>query len=605
MVTSTDSQNRKDVRIFLVLLTVLGFFLVATTIRGPFIIDESNYLVTVVGLRSGSLFVPGTEGLTPSKELFYFDPEPMGRVADRTPVYSVVPPLYAPIVLPFSCLGWRGLVLLNTLSYVLIAFLVFEFVRHRSQDRSSPWIAAALTLFGGYSIEYAQGLWPQMFSVLLVVSAVYFMGKVWDEGSPRFAIVGGLLMGIATGIREQNIIITACLGSTLIIYSNKRLASLFWYGLGTSIPLTAIATIHYFRQGLWHPFPKSVAFSDKLVHTASGGSLESPVRMFLARVFDFSVHPVITDTSQALLYKRELGSGALLVDGVVKKALVQSSPWIAAAFLILVLVWLQRHHGANPKIRILRALSMLILPFLVFLSLAGGERSDGLAFNQRYFLEAVPLSAIALVLALDGLSFKTTPLLAGVMAGALTFALVLMLPSRPMYHLALLRVPLFMALLLVLAWIFRIRPVMHLAIPFLIGMCVSWGLFVHFFDDLSASRTRRARNAAQLTALESSIPDHSALFAYWGAKDAAGPLQLSRNVVILDVAADEGATAVQLKHDLQRQRRRVFVLGNIFPENILKDIRGTDSLSMVRRDTVLVYEVIQNVPAKSGETQLQ
>ena len=147
------------------LLTALGLILVVTTIKGPFIIDEDNYLVTVVGLRQGVLTVPGTEGLTPSKELFYFDPEAYGRIASRTPVFSIAPPLYAPIALPFVFLGWRGLVLLNTISFLLTAFIIFVMVKHFATERQTPWLAAALVLFGGYEIEYAQGVCPHMLSV--------------------------------------------------------------------------------------------------------------------------------------------------------------------------------------------------------------------------------------------------------------------------------------------------------------------------------------------------------------------------------------------------------------------------------------------------------
>lgn len=593
MGTPTNSQNIKDFRIFLILLAILGFVLILTSIRGTFTIDESNYLVTVTGLRSGSLFVPGTEGLSPSKELFYFDPEPFGRHADRTPVYSVAPPLYSLCALPFSYLGWRGLVLLNTLSYLLIAVVVFVFVRRHAGDRRTPWIAAALTLFGGYSIEYAQGLWPHMFSAFLVVSAVYFLSRVWEGGGPRLAVLGGLLIGAATGIREQNIILLACLGATLLIYSNRRLASLIWFGLGSAVPLAAIATFHFLRQGIWHPFPKAIAFSERLTHVSAGGASNSHLQMLLGRIFDSSYTPPVTDSVQSILYRKELASGAVLIDGVVKKALIQSSPWIAAAFVILVLIWIQRNSTQGSVSRSLRALSMVAFPFLVFMTFISGNRTDGIAYNQRYFLEIIPLMAVALAFALDGVPFKTKTMTAGLFGGGIAFALVLMLPSRPFYHLALLRVPVFMGLLLAIVWVFRSQSSVRAFLSMMIGLCLGWSLFAHVFDDLSASRARRSRNAAQLTALESTIPEHSALFAYWGAKDAAGPLQLSRDVVILDVAADEGADAARLTHELQHQERRVFVMGDNFPDAILRNIAGQDSLSTVRRDTVKVYEVIR------------
>jgi hypothetical protein len=42
----------------------------------------------------------------------------------------------------------------------------------------------------------------------------------------------------------------------------------------------------------------------------------------------------------------------------------------------------------------LRAISLIIWPTLVLFSLAGYRRNDGICFNQRYFLELVPLAAV-------------------------------------------------------------------------------------------------------------------------------------------------------------------------------------------------------------------
>jgi hypothetical protein len=593
MAEPTSHQIRRDYNLLLVLLVVLGVVLVATTIRGPFSIDEANYLVTVTGLRSGTLYVPGTEGLTTSKELFYFDPEAFGRVASRTPVVSVAPPLYAPIALPFSYLGWRGLVLLNTVSYLLTALLVFTIVRRYAAGRQTPWIAALITLFGGYAVEYSQGLWPHMLSVFLVASAVYAASRVWNGERPRIAIICGLMIGLATGIREQNIVLAVLLGVTMLLFAGRKFVAACWYAFGAALPLAVIAAFHLFRQGLFHPFPKAVAFSGKLAQSLSSSSDSSPLQMFWARVVDFSAYPPVTDSFQSLFYKKDFASGVLLVGGVVKKALIQSSPWVALVLVILVLAWLKREADSRNVQKNLRALSLLVLPVLAILSFAGGGRTDGLCYNQRYFLELIPLMAIALALTLDESASSLTQWIAGLTASGALFALTLMLPSRALYQMALLRIPLVLALLLIAAWFVRSKGYGRLILPFLMGLCIGWGMFVHLFDDLSASRTRRGKNAAQLAVLESAIPDHSALFAYWGSKDVAAPLQLTRDVVILDVGADEGADAVRLSHELRLQNRRLFILTDVFPDTVLEAIAGEDSLAVVSRNLIGIDEVVE------------
>ncbi|HLF20591.1 MAG TPA: hypothetical protein VI704_07360, partial [Bacteroidota bacterium] len=118
-------HNLRDIRILLLVLSIVGVFLTLTAIPGIFIIDEDNYLVSLVALRHGRFTIPGTEGFKPSSELVYFDPEANHRIVSSTPVTSLAPPLYAFIALPFSVFGVRGLILLNILAFLITAFLVF------------------------------------------------------------------------------------------------------------------------------------------------------------------------------------------------------------------------------------------------------------------------------------------------------------------------------------------------------------------------------------------------------------------------------------------------------------------------------------------------
>ena len=105
----------------------------------------------------------------------------------------------------------------------------------------------------------------------------------------------------------------------------------------------------------------------------------------------------------------------------------------------------------------MRALSVLVLPALVMFSMAG-FRMDGLAFNQRYLLEIVPLAAIIVAICLDGLYVPTTHVVGGFLVAAFSVAILLMIPSSHIQHVAILRVQLLLGLTLVVAWIFRSRP---------------------------------------------------------------------------------------------------------------------------------------------------
>jgi hypothetical protein len=583
-------EPKKTNLILVAVLLLLGILLLATTIRGPFIIDEFNYLVTLVGLRQGVLTVPGTEGLHPSKELFAFDPDSHRRVAASTPVFSAAPPLYAPLAMPFLFLGWYGLVLLNVLSLLLTGFVVFLLARRLTHDPLVPWIALVLVLLGGYAIEYAQGLWPHMLSVLLVTASVYFTSSVWNGGGWKPAILGGLLIGIATGIREQNIMLAACLGLTVLVYSRSRLSSSLWYGVGAAIPLSVGATIHYFRQGLWHPFPKFVAYAGQVGEQVSGRSLFDPLGTFWTRFVDFSSQPEFLDQITLLHYRKVPETGAFLVDNVVKKALLQSSPWIALAFMVLIAVWVLPAWRKKEGLIVLKPLSLLVVSFVLVFSMAGIGRTDGLAYNQRYFLEIIPLAAIAIVVVLDRVGTKGFGFLAGLVGSGLLFAAALMLPTRALYETAVLRVPLVLAVLIVVAFIIARRK--NIWVSVLLGLCIGWSAFGHLFSDLPASRNRRLRNGAVWSSLEAQVPAHSAIFTLGRWREAAGALMLSRDVVILDSGADDGRDSGTLARELRAKGRPLFVLGNGFPLTTMNAIAGDDSLALVLREPVPLYRVL-------------
>jgi hypothetical protein len=88
-------------------------------------------------------------------------------------------------------------------------------------------------------------------------------------------------------------------------------------------------------------------------------------------------------------------------------------------------------------------------------------------------------------------------------------------------------------------------------------------------DDLLASRRTRRSNLRQTQALEGILKDHTAFVAYWWFKDAAVPLLFDRDIVILDANADDGATAPVLIRDLLDQGRRVYLLLDHFPPDML------------------------------------
>jgi hypothetical protein len=581
-------------KLLLGLLVVLGVIVSVTVVPGVFTTDDNNYLINVIALRQGRFTVANTEGLSPSRELLSFDPSPWGRAVDSTPVASTAPPLYALLALPFSSLGWRGLVALNTLAYLATMVMVFLYAQRYATEASTAWLAVAAFALGGYVIEYAQGVWPHALSIALCTGGIIAAGRgidykdSWDPGDPgdsrdggngrpSLAAAAGVLLGIATGVRYQNAVVLAVAGGALALWSPRRWKALASFVLAAAVPLTASAAINHIRLGSWNPISKGPGYLRVPLVEDPAVSLFDPLVMFWARVVDFSVRPPLLGYTW-VTYDPVTGAH-LMIGATLQKALLQSAPWAMLAFILFVVAWMPRFRMPDARRRQTRLLSLVALAIMMTFAFAGVSRHQGLSFNQRYLIELLPLAAIGFAWALDGLKPSVRPLLVGSLWGVLIVVLILRAtpigggPQDPLWllrQLALLKVPLLLSASLGVLWFVarsreRVRPLLAGAA----GLCLAWGLTLHLGDDVQASHRLRGGRLAESQALGAVLTDGSALVAYTGYKDAAFPLLFNRDIVILDARADEGKDAPILIRELLDRNRRVFVLQSGFPGEVL------------------------------------
>ena len=569
----------------LIALAALGFVLTATVIPGVFTVDDNNYMINVVALRQGRVTVANTEGLTPSRELLFFDPTPANRIVVSTPVASTAPPLYAPLALPFSLFGIRGLVALNTLSFLVVIALVFTYTRRNSTHSSAPWLAASALAFGAYSIEYAQGIWPHMLSTALCFGSVVAASRVADCGRVRFSALSGALIGIATGVRYQNFVLVAGIGLVIIVWGHRRVLVSAAYGASAAIPLLLCSSINHARLGSWNPISKGPGYLTPTMGIDPTVAWSDPLWAIWARVVD-STHwrPLLGPAFEGWLTHSPL-TGAHLVFGIVpKKALLQSAPWAVVAIALFVTAWLPHYIKDDNRRRQARLLSVVASSVILTFALFGLRRDDGLSFNQRYLLEVLPLLAVGFGWALDRDPIRRGPFVGGLFCGGLLVILTL-LGTPPMLsdnrwawelrQLLLLKTPLVLVGVLGLVWVLgpRRAPVQAAAI-LLAGVGLGWAAVLHLGEDVFMSRTLKAINARKTSELSQVIPDRAAVVGYWSAKDAAGPLLLDRDVVILDMHADAGEDVERLVDDLHNQGRRVFLIETGTNKELLARIRS-------------------------------
>jgi hypothetical protein len=593
-------------------LLVLGLAVSATVVPGVFTTDDNNYLINVLALRQGRVTLANTEGLTPSRELLAFDPGPWTRAVTSTPVGSSAPPLYAVLALPFASFGWRGLVALNTVAYLAAIAMVFGYARRYGTAAVTPWLAAIAFGLGGFVIEYAQGVWPHAVSIALCTAGIVAGGRVvdWrnDDSSQAQlsahlvpAATAGFLLALATGVRYQNAVVLAVVGGCVAVWAFDRSRTLIVYLLAAAVPLGASAFINHARLGSWNPISKGEGYLNVPVAAGSAGSLFDPLTMFWARLVDFSVRPPLVGPDFTWV-TYEPGTGAhLMIGETVQKALLQSAPWAILALIVFVAAWVPRVSMPPSRRRQLQLISIVTIGVLVTFAFSGVRRHDGLVFNQRYLLELLPLAALGFAWSLDGLNVGVRHLIAGAMWGALAVVVTLrVIPvdaadgiQRAVWlgrHFAILKLPLLFAAILGAFWFLgRTRANARPWLAAASGLCLGWGLTIHLLDDVAASHRLRARKAAESASLDGVIPDHSALVAYTGYKDAVFPLLFTRDIVILDARGDEGADAPTLIRELLDRDRRVFVVRSGFTaEGLARVVDGWDVVRVESPGTDIV-----------------
>ncbi len=580
-------------RVFLVALLVLGALISVTAVPGVFTIDEDNYLVNVIAIRDGHVTVSNTAGLSPSRELAFFDPGAWARAVESTPVASTAPPLYAPLALPFSWFGWRGLVALNTLAFLATTWMVFSYVRRHAAGPLTPWLAAAAFALGGFAVEYAQGMWPHALSIALCTGGIVAAGRGLESGRPLAAATAGFLLALATGVRYQNAVLLSATGAAVAFWSARRWRMLSAFGVAAALPLLASATINHFRLGSWNPISKGPGYLRVPVLQDDAGSLLDPVIMFWARVADFSARPPLVGPMFAWVHYDPVTGAHLMMGGAFQKAFLQSAPWALLAFLLFTLAWSRRFAIPDARRRQVRLLSLAAVALLATFAFSGVHRHEGVSFNQRYLLELLPLAAVAFAWALDGLTTRVEDLCAGALGGAIAaLVLLFILPWGPVRQWALLKVPLMMALALGILWfVARGRHRARLLLTVTAGVCLGWAMALHLGDDVAASRRLRSSNLEAVRALQAVLPDRSALITYWGSKDAVGPLLFDRDIVILDAHADEGKDAPMLIRELLARGRRVFVVQAGFPGEVLSRVLAGWKVVPLARPGAAVLEL--------------
>lgn len=391
-------------------------------------LDEAVYTLMAQAAASGRLTVENGYEEYPSDAL---------RISFlRTGREGLVPQYpsgYAFLAAPFHALGGlRGLVILNTLGFLLSMALTYGLARQVDSSPSVAWWSVVILAFGTFFLPYAYGIWPHALAVAAVTgSLLSIVAASREDRSARrgagLSLAAGLIAGLGVSIRVDCILLVPPV--LLWMGADRRLwgrASLFIVGLAPGLALAS--ALNYLKFG--SPLPvdygteggdtalgsymplvvlalaaaaAAVAVSSSrfnrlvtlrnfavLAATALISSLAfAPVRGLLGElatgfyvlVIDFQRYT--PSGSEVQLFTLS-DSGHLLLIGQLKRALLQSLPWLGVLPLAAL-----RWKRQGPLLGLFGLfLVCWIAPFALRHWHGGG------APHMRYFLPLLPLLAV-------------------------------------------------------------------------------------------------------------------------------------------------------------------------------------------------------------------
>jgi len=413
-----------------VALIGLGWIVVAAlwAVPGVFIIDGFVYQAMIDAFaRNGSFLVTNgyTEYLNGALQLNLM------RVVDGQLVPQY-PGGWGILAAPaYLAAGLRGVIMLNAVASALTLPLVWMIARSLFDDRRIATRAALVYGLASFAVDYAFGVWPHGVSTFLITAAVAAIVAGWRGAAPaelRGALAAGLLLGLDVNIRVDAVIAAAPLALWLLGAARRPYAAFALMLAGLLPGVAAAAAINQVKFGIPSPITYgathgavSLGYYAQLAPLAAVGALAglslgnlrvrraafSRTGLVLGAVAVAVLVLIVPGARQSVSRIVE-GAWVLIVDfqdyrasthgltvmddgtirmfGLVKKALLQSLPYVAAVIVLLPRLWRGPDRAAMWFCALFVGLG--IAPY------AFGSWHGGTSNNMRYLLDVVPILAI-------------------------------------------------------------------------------------------------------------------------------------------------------------------------------------------------------------------
>jgi len=349
------------------------------------------------------------------------------------------PEYYTLLSLPFYALfGYRGFMVLNAAAFVGICALVWRMARWFSDDRNAPLAAVTIYAFATYAFEFTQSSYPHLTSTFLICASAWLVWgaalekqdlpramPAWTRTVNGRSALAGLLLGIGIGVRLDTIFAGLAVGLPFLTFRTLGWRAIVACALGSVPPMLGLVWINAIKFGSFLPFsygregsgggtgsiavyfPVAALFAMGVailvwhryrpIHLGRRGVAIGLVGFVLALIFthfgqrlgsgvfqlvvDMRIRPDISEPALT----RSAG-GALVYHGSVKKALLESCPYLILIVIPALRGMFTGRYGARWLLWLVPA------GFVGFYGYFAWHGSVG--WNMRYFNPALPFLAI-------------------------------------------------------------------------------------------------------------------------------------------------------------------------------------------------------------------
>jgi 4-amino-4-deoxy-L-arabinose transferase-like glycosyltransferase len=534
--------------------------------------------MTLSFLRHGTLEVPNGLDRSDTLDLVIKQTAKLGPH-----IYGKYPPLYVLMAaIPVRILGIRGMYLLNAIALAVLVPTYHALARRVLPKRAALLSSVALP-FVVPLVAYALMELPHLLSAELVLAAILSFVLATRQSDPRAAFLGalgaGTLVGLAMGVRLQNVTIAGALVAVGFLRARRRWHVTAGQLAGQIACLAAMAAFNQARFGTPNPFtygttplaanvdtekasyfvsspavplalvyPFAIALAARRVPFARNGERVamfvalasalawSPLRDQLWRMFRCACVFVVSSTA----FVDEPPSRTF---SWLNKTLLTSAPLLAVGLLGMARCLVKRSSV------VLEAAAWSCLAMLTFLATRDPDPATYAStigffgFSPRYLVDLFPLLMLLAAWMLRRVKLGRAFVVATVVVGAPLLWLFVRHDGDddPPRAWMLLTGSLLLAGALTFAYVlWRARPRLAWLVSLTSGACVAYACVVTTLGDSRALFQLGECDERWSRAVMAVTPNRFALVGWENAKDAVYAVRARRDAVFVDAANDDG-----------------------------------------------------------------